>query len=55
MGGGSIRAGIEQDLRLEKQKMERRLAELESFAFYVRDHSNDPEIVANAKRVLGDA
>ena len=30
-----------------------RVAELEGFAFYVMDHSNDPAVVFNAKRVLG--
>ena len=29
-----------------------RTAELAAFAFYAMDHSNDPAVVANAKRVL---
>jgi hypothetical protein len=36
----------------ELAAMPARLAELESFAFYVRDHSSESEIVANANRVL---
>ena len=46
--GENYRAAAE---RLQTERDEARAA-LESFAHYVREHSNEPALVANAERVL---
>ena len=47
------RSGLQKQAQQAFDRVTVRLSELSSFAYYAMDHSNDPAVVANAKRVLG--
>jgi hypothetical protein len=46
-------SGLQDHAQQALDRVTLRLSDLASFAYYAMDHSNDPAVVANAKRVLG--
>ncbi|MEI7652611.1 MAG: hypothetical protein WCJ96_11460 [Verrucomicrobiota bacterium] len=47
------KSGLQEHAQKALDRVTVRISDLASFAHYAMDHSNDPAVVANAKRVLG--